>query len=107
MEGFSEEKSLISIKQTVHHHRDLIPSLLSTHALSGCDTVPMMFGIGKKKAMGASRKSPSLLQPNATNEQILSEAKRFMATCYGDKCESSSITGSVSNNTDMFYLVRN
>ena len=92
MEGLSEGKSLISIKQTVQHHRDLIPSLLSTHALSSCETVPMMFGIGKKKAIGASVKSSFVYlgQPNATNEQILSEAKRFIAICYGGKSESSS-----------------
>ena len=58
MEGFSPGKSLICIKQTVKRHEDLMPSLLSTHALSGSDTVPMMFGIGKKKVIDVSKKLP-------------------------------------------------
>ena len=55
----------------------------------------MMYGIGKKKAINVSKKSPLVYlgQLNATHEQIMSEAKAFVAMCYGGKSESSSENG--------------
>ena len=50
MAEFSEGKSIISIKDSVKTHNQLIPDLLSVHALTGCDSVSMMYGIGMKKS---------------------------------------------------------
>ena len=42
----------IPIRNTVESLReDVISNLLAAHALSGCDTVPQMFSIGKKKVI--------------------------------------------------------
>ena len=49
MQSTSYTSKPISIAQTVGSLlKDLIISLLAAHALTGCDTVPQMFGIGKK-----------------------------------------------------------
>ena len=92
MADFNEKKSITSIRDSVENHRQLIPNLLYVHALTGCDTVPMLYGIGKKKAINIAKKLPLsyLGQEDASDEQYLSESKRFIAACYGAKCESSS-----------------
>ena len=46
MESFGVEKSLTCIKPS-ECNVSLMQSLLSAHAF-GCDTVPAMFGVGKK-----------------------------------------------------------
>ena len=51
MEDFIEGKSLISIRKMVEEHKDLRSSLLAVHALTGCDAIPKMFGIGKGQAL--------------------------------------------------------
>ena len=48
MEETSEQWKMIDIGKTVAKHKDIIPSLIAAHTLSGCDSVPQMFGIGKK-----------------------------------------------------------
>ena len=54
MDTFSDGKDkLISINNTVEAHKLIINSLIGLHALSGCDTVPMMFGIENSKAFKA------------------------------------------------------
>ena len=61
MPAFSEAGSIISIRDTVKTHKQLNPNIPSAHALTGCDTVPMMYGIGKKKAISVAKKSFSVL----------------------------------------------
>ena len=40
----------ISVLQTINSlPSGVVSSLLAAHVLSGCDTVPQMFGIGKKQ----------------------------------------------------------
>ena len=92
MNDFTEGKNIISIKYTVRKHEPLIPDLLSVHALSGCDTVPMYFGIGKKKALkvAGTMKLSSLGKTDVTKDQYLSESRKFVAACYGAKYEKSS-----------------
>ena len=52
MENFSPGKSIINIGRTVEQHHQIVPNLIGFHALTGgCDSVPMMFGIGKGKAL--------------------------------------------------------
>ena len=50
MESFSDDRALININARATKHESIIPSLIPAHALSGCDSVPKMYGIGKKKA---------------------------------------------------------
>ena len=70
----------------------MIPSLVALHAISGCDYIPMMFGIGKIKAMKTAHKVP-LLQigdSDAQLDDVIKEGKHFVAECYGQKSSSSS-----------------
>ena len=92
MADFSEKNRIISINESVENNKLLIPSLLSLHALTGCDTVAMLYGIGKKKAINIAKKYPLsyLGQECASPDQYLSESKKFIAACYGAKFESSS-----------------
>ena len=58
MEDFNPDKPLISIQRTIVRNRDLVPSLIPLHALTGCDTVPILYGIGKTKAFAVLKKHP-------------------------------------------------
>lgn len=51
MEGLSSQRPVIDIKATVDKHSAIVPQLLGAHALTGYDTVPQMFGIGKSTAL--------------------------------------------------------
>ena len=42
---------MVSIWKIVEKYKELILSLLAVHALTRCDTVPKMLGIGKGKAL--------------------------------------------------------
>ena len=57
------------------------------HTLSGCDSVPTMYGIGKGKALEAAK--IHALQ-NLGNFDANVESKRFIARCYEQKETSSS-----------------
>ena len=69
-----------------------MPYLPACHILTGCDTVPQMFRIGKKKALAAGKQIPleKFMQRNSTEAEYMPEAKRFVAACYGCKRTSSS-----------------
>ena len=92
LEDFSADKKLISIGKSVAKSRSIIPSLLSAHALTGCDTVPMMFGIGKTKVINILNKSPLeyLGKADAEEEDYMNEGKLFVAKCYGMTNASST-----------------
>ena len=51
MEATSSERKVISVADSIQN--SLTKSMLTLHALSGCDTVPQISGIGKKKALSA------------------------------------------------------
>ena len=44
---------MISINETVKKHKSIVPSILAGHALTGCDSVLKLSGIGKAKAISA------------------------------------------------------
>ena len=68
------------------------PRLLATHALSGCDAVATLFGIGKAaavKTLRAGRSLSVLGDLEAGLSDVLHEAVQFVAACYGQPhCES-------------------
>ena len=92
MDTFTDNNKLISINKSVKNNENVIPSLIALHALSGCDTVPMMFGIGKAKALKATRKVPlqHIGDLNAEIEDVIREGSIFVAKCYGQNNVSSS-----------------
>ena len=56
LEDFAADQKLIDIRKTIERQKDIVSSLIAAHALSGCDSVPMMFGIGKGKVLAALKK---------------------------------------------------
>ena len=55
MQSFLSNKAAIIINDTVQYNNRVVSSLIGLHALSGCDSVPMMFGIGKAKALDVTK----------------------------------------------------
>ena len=92
MEGFKENKNVISIKDSVKKHIEVISQVLSLHGLTGCDSVPLMYRVGKKKALSIIRKSTLLYlgDETADEDQSMNECKKFVATCYNGKHASST-----------------
>ena len=92
MDPFSGGSNLISIKKSVNAKEHIMPSLVALHAISGCDTVRMMFGIGKVKSLKVVEKVPlvHIGEVNAELEEVIDEEKRFLAKCYGQVETSSS-----------------
>ena len=51
----SSVKATTSIKKTVLAHINVFPSLLAVHAVTGCDSVSRMCGIGKEKSISVAK----------------------------------------------------
>ena len=84
-------RSVIDINATVNQHHYIIPNLLATHGLTGCDTVAPYFGIGKSVALNVLRSgvhSRSYIgDTNCTLSDIMSQATPYILACYGQtKC---------------------
>ncbi len=79
-------RTSIDVAATVGKLKDIIAQLLPAHALSGCDTVSMCYGIGKSKmlkAVKAKQCSLNLLgDVNASMEDIIRQATAFICQCY-------------------------
>ena len=58
MQDFNNDKNLISVNKTVEKYNDVIPSLITAHSLSGCDTFPTLFGIGKGNVLNVVKTHP-------------------------------------------------
>ena len=84
MEPTVKGRSIVDIGATVRKHPTKIKSILQAHAISGCDSVCRLMGIGKPKALAAMEKKTLTHLGNlyATTEDIVSEATEFVAFCY-------------------------
>ena len=51
MEATSKERKSIDIEATAHLHKDIAGQLPSAHALSGCNTVAQLWGIGETRVV--------------------------------------------------------
>ena len=81
MEESSGERAIISIPGNAEN----IKTSLNRYALSGCDTVPEMSGIGKKSVLNTLRKNanlPSLVRSDVPLETVINESCEFVAACY-------------------------
>ena len=105
MEDFIEGKSLISIRKMVEEHKDLRSSLLAVHALTGCDAIPKMFGIGKGQALNVMKKCTlqRLGGKDASYTNFMEESKKFVSHCYG-MTEVSSSSNRFDKNIQSFFL---
>ena len=78
------------IRQTALKHKHITKYVLAVHALTGCDTVSCMFGIGKatalKELMGGHH-FIELGQQGADEDKLTSKATSVVAACYGSKVE--------------------
>ena len=81
----NEDRGLVDIIKTGLANKDLVPCLLAAHSISGCDTVPQYYGIGKKRVLKTLNSFPlqNLGDDKQDFENILSESKSFIAACYG------------------------
>ena len=55
-DAFKDNNKIIIINRSVAANATFFPSLIALHALSGCDSVPMMFGIDQSKNLKAVSK---------------------------------------------------
>ena len=69
----------------VEKYKDIIPSLLAAHSLSGCDTVTKMLEIGKGKVFSVVKRCSLnfLGRADSDVEDYIQEGKQFVAQCYG------------------------
>ena len=84
MEGTSEERTIVDIGATVKKHQTIVPYLLAAHAISGCDTVPYCYSIGKGSVLKALSKGVKLEKLGERNEPLpdmIKEATAFMGEC--------------------------
>ena len=96
MEGTSRIRAVIDIGATAQQHSHIAGHLLAAHALTGCDTVAFMWGIGKAKAVKVLLPRCNLLKMGNTDmpmDEVLLEATQLVARCYGwASSESMSAT---------------
>ena len=88
MESTSSNRMLVDIAATSKKHGPIISQLLAAHAISGCDTVGHMYGIGKGtviKALLRGQQIKKLGEVNAALDDITAECTQFIAACYGCK----------------------
>jgi len=85
MDMFSSESKVINIKKSDNARPSIMPSIVAMHAISGCDTVPQMFGIGKSKSIKAVERVlfNYLGEQNADMHDVIEEGKKFAAKCFG------------------------
>jgi hypothetical protein len=86
MQASSSNRAMIDIGATTSKHKDIIPNILGLHALTGCDTVACMYGIGKSTALKTLSKGydlQNLGNKEADFEEVFQEATAFIGACYG------------------------
>ena len=84
MESTSRSRSSIDIGATVAKHPGIVPQLIATHAVSGCDTVSCYHGIGKTKvvkALSAGIELNHLGNPKDSLHDAMKESTHFIYAC--------------------------
>ena len=85
MEATHEKRTVVDIGETVRRYPDLISSLPAMHALTGCDSVCRMRGIGKKTGIKVAQKMMlyHMGDINSKSTDVFAEATKFVGMCYG------------------------
>ena len=75
----------ISIKGTADKYSASPSCVPAMQALSRCNTVPKMCGIGKVTALKITMSNPVsfLVNLESTTSDVVQEAKQFLERCYG------------------------
>ena len=87
MESTGATKNLICIESSVKMHDKIVPYLPAARALTGCDSVPSMFNIGKVKVISflTEMELKYVGRKDANMDGVIQEGKSFVACCYGIK----------------------
>ena len=83
---------MANIRATERKHEEILRHILPLHALTGCDTVSSIYGVGKVKSVKALQTGhvpPPLGNGQIYIETIVSGATEFIAACYGSKCSGT------------------
>ena len=86
MEATKGERTVIDIIETKAKHSSLCSRLLAAHALTGCDTVSKMHGIGKLTALSTLDKGMQLNllgSLDSSMDDIIKQSGSFILSCYG------------------------
>lgn len=85
LESTTSSRNVVSIGKSVQANIRIIPSLLAAHALTGCDSVPRMFGKGKRTTCTVLKTYPLhiLGEIDADLDKMMVECKNYVAACYG------------------------
>ena len=89
MESPKKDRTKLDIQSTARKHKSLLPDILAIHALSGCDSVAALHGIGKgiaiKTALSLLEQGyimPQFGQNNAVLQDIVSAGTKFYSKWY-------------------------
>lgn len=86
MNGFFRNSSTtILIYVTAKKHKSIALSIFAVHVLTGCNSIPKLYGIRKAKAIN-TLKSVSLNvfgNLESLEAEYVNDAKRFIASCHG------------------------
>ena len=88
MESPIAGRSVIDIGASAAQHKEVVKHLPAAHALTGCDNVSYIYGIGKVSALKVLKSGMTLNvlgQHDADMDDVVSEATRFIAACYGSR----------------------
>ena len=85
LKGADSNRNVIYTGKTVEKHTDVVPSLLADHTLSECDSMPELYGLGKKSVCSLLLKSPlqHLVETSPDISDVIQEGKTFIAANYG------------------------
>ena len=86
MQSLSSGRSIIDVNKTIQQHAAIIPNLLAAHAITGCDTVSSISGIGKStvlKKLKNFKEELKLGDANSSFDAILKSTCKFVTTLYG------------------------
>ena len=87
---YPARRVITDIRQTALKHKHITTCLPAVHALTGCDTVSYLFGIGKATALKVLLGGQHLIelgQQGADEGKLISEATTFVAASHGSKVE--------------------
>ena len=88
MESCTRDRTVININTVVEKHASILPNLLAAHALTGCDTVSSLSGIGKATVLKKLVAFPGELNfgnVSSSQNEIINSCLEFVATLYGQE----------------------
>ena len=95
MVPLSPKMKPIDINQTVTDNRNIIPHLLSLHAITGCDTISKLYGIGKTSALAILKRGnfpPPLGELSVPHDDLVKKGTSFIGVCYGNPSSLTSMS---------------